>query len=298
MGTAAARPTVGRNVSGIAIQREGSLILLDCGEGTQRQMMRFASGFSISHIFISHTHADHILGITGLLRTMGLQGREEPLLIFGPKGSGRVLRAAVNLGFDRTPFDVEIEELPEGETVAFDGWAMVPFPVQHGLPTYGYALIEEARLGRFDVEKAIALGVPEGPLFGKLHRGESIEVEGRLIRPQDLVGPPRKGRRVVYSADTRPCDATREISKGAELLIHEATFCGDELERARETRHSTVTEAAQVALDAGVKQLVLTHISARYADSVKVLEVEARKLFANSRVAFDGMCIEIPYSDE
>lgn len=298
LGTAAARPTVGRNVSGIAVQREGELMLFDCGEGTQRQMMRYGTGFAIQTIFVTHLHADHFLGITGLLRTMGLQGRSDPLTIYGPRGSSRVLRAAVGLGNERTAFPCEIRELADGEGVDFHGYRVEAFAVNHGVPAVGYALVESPRLGRFDVERARALGIPEGPLFGRLHRGETVEVGGQAVSPEDLVGPPRPGRLVVYTGDTTPYPGTVERARDADVLIHEATFGSDEADRAGETFHSTAAEAAAVAKDAGVKRLLLTHLSARYSDQPDPLEEEARAVFTASRVAYDGLVMEIAYRDD
>lgn len=295
LGTAASRPTVGRNVSGIAVQREGDSILLDCGEGTQRQIMRFGSGFSFSHIFITHGHADHFLGLPGLLRTMGLQGREEPMTIYCPGPTVELLQAAVRMGIERLAFPIEVRGLRRGDRVGFDGWAMHAYDVDHGVPALGYALVEELRLGRFDVEMARRLGVPEGPLFGRLHRGEAVEVDGREIAPGEVVGPPRPGRKVVYTGDTRPSRTTAQMAMGADLLIHDATFGQEEKKRAWETRHSTAAEAAGVAARAKVKRLVLTHLSARYADSPKVLEEQARAIFPASVVARDGLEIEIGY---
>lgn len=297
LGTAASRPTVGRNVSALAVQRGSDVMLFDCGEGTQRQMMRYATGFAIDDIFVTHLHADHFLGIIGLLRTMGLQGRETPIRLWGPTGSGSVLEQAVNLGVDRVPFEVRIAELRPDSRVAREGYDIVAYRSQHGIRSLGYALIEHERLGRFHPERARALGVPEGPLFGRLHRGESVEVEGRTIRPEDVVGPPRPGRRVVYTGDTRPCRGTAEAARDADLLIHDATFGRDEAERARATGHSTAREAAEVARRAGALKLVLTHLSARYADDPRVLEREARHVFRSSLVAHDGMQIEVPYRD-
>ncbi|MCE2397808.1 MAG: ribonuclease Z [Gemmatimonadetes bacterium] len=297
LGTAAARPTVRRNVAGIAVQREGESFLWDCGEGTQRQMMRYGTGFSFNHIFITHAHADHILGLPGLLRTMGLQGREENMTVYGPAGTEGRLREAVRLGARRSPFPVEVRGLESGARVEFEGWAVHAYRADHGVPALGYALVEEVRLGRFDPEAARRLGVPEGPLFGKLHRGEAVVVDGREVAPADVVGPPRRGRKVVYSGDTRPTPDTVEIARGAELLIHEATFGADEVARARETRHSTSAEAALVALRAGVQELVLTHISARYAENPTRLEAGGRKVFPACRVARDGLEIEIGYRD-
>jgi ribonuclease Z len=298
LGTAAARPTVGRNVAGICVQREGDLMLFDCGEGTQRQMMRYGTGFGIQAIFVTHVHADHFLGIIGLLRTMGLQGREEPLRIYCPKGAKAVLEAATHLGFDRVQFPVSIRELAPGETIGFGEYEVEAFEVQHGTQAIGYALREHPRLGRFDVEKARALGIPNGPLFGRLHKGEAVEVDGNTIHPSQLVGDPRPGRLVVYTGDTRPFAGTAEIAKGADLLIHEATFADEEAQRAHETFHSTALGAATLAQEAGVERLVLTHISARYADNTTPLLEEGRQAFPRTRVAHDGLSLELGYRQD
>lgn len=298
LGTAAARPTVGRGVSAIAIQREGDLALFDCGEGTQRQMMRFQTGFGVKRIFFTHTHADHLIGVVGLLRTLSLQGREEPLELYGPHGSRPILNDAVHFGADRITFPVHIEEVGSGEGIEEEEYSIRAFPVKHGTPAVGWALREHPRLGRFDVERARALGVPNGPLFGRLHRGEAIEVDGKTIRPEDVVGPPRPGRLVVYTGDTRPTDETVRVAQGADVLIHEATFSGEELARARDTRHSTATEAATIARRAGVRRLYLTHLSARYSDCPGVLEAEARKVFPATTVAHDGLAVELAYRQD
>jgi ribonuclease Z len=298
LGTAAARPTVGRNVSALSVQREGDLMLFDCGEGTQRQMMRYQTGFSLGSIFVTHLHADHFLGVIGLLRTLSLQGRTEPMELYGPKGGRRTLETAVALGVERVSFPVEVRELAPGDRVARDGYDVLAFKAAHGMSALGFALIEHDRLGRFNLERARALGVPEGPLFGKLHRGEAVAVNGRMVQPSDVVGPSRPGRRVVYTGDTAPSAEVIDVSRSCDLLIHDCTFGADESDRARETGHATAAEAARVAVEAGAKRLVLTHISARYADTPGLLEREATAVYQGAVVAHDGMVVEVPYPDD
>jgi ribonuclease Z len=298
LGTSASRPTVGRNVSALAIQREGRLMLFDCGEGTQRQMMRYGTGFALDEVFITHVHADHYLGVIGLLRTMALQGRTDPMEIFTPRGGGATLRAAVHLGVDRVPFPVAIRELEPEERVERDLFDIVAVPVRHGTQAVGYALKEHDRPGRFDVERARSLGVPEGPLFGRLHAGQPVEVEGRTIRPEEVVGEARPGRLVVYTGDTAPSDRVVAEALGADALIHDATFGDEEEDRARETFHSTARQAAEVARKAGVKRLYLTHLSARYSANPSPLEREAREVFPGAEVAWDGLTVEIGYPQD
>ena len=297
LGTAASRPTVGRNVSALMMHRLGDTFLFDCGEGTQRQMMRYGTGFAVHDIFFTHMHADHLLGLPGLLRTMGLQGREEPMNLYCARGERSIVNDAVHLGVERVPFEVRIHELEPGEAVERDDYDIVPFRTRHGRHSLGYALVEHERLGRFDPDRARELGVPEGPLFGRLHRGEAVEVDGRRISPDEVVGPARPGRRVVYTGDTRPSRATAEIARGADLLIHEATFGEEDRGRARETEHSTAKEAAQLARKAGAMRLILTHISPRYGLEPQLLEREARAVFPDAVVARDGLEVEIPYAD-
>jgi ribonuclease Z len=296
LGTGAACPTVDRNVAALAVQREGETILFDCGEGTQRQMMRYGVGFSFTEVFFTHFHADHMLGITGLLRTMGLQDRTAPVTLYGPRGAQRILGAAMSLGIERNKFPVEVVEIRAGDRLRRDEYDIVVFETQHRADTVGYALAEHTRLGRFHPERARELGVPEGPLWGRLHKGETVTLDdGRTVSPPDLVGAPRRGRTLVYSGDTRPHLALLEAARGADLLIHEATFGGDEAERAVETGHSTAAEAARVALEAGVRRLVLTHISPRYTRDAPELLAEARAVFPETMVARDGMTVEVPF---
>ena len=298
LGTGAATPTIDRNVASLAVQREGETILLDCGEGTQRQMMRYGVGFSFTEIFFTHYHADHILGVTGLLRTMGLQDRTAPVTLYGPRGAQRVLGAAIALGVERNKFPVEIVELKAGDRLARDEYDLVVFETDHRADTVGYALVEHERLGRFHPERARELGIPEGPLWGRLHKGETIVLEdGRSVAPSDLVGSPRRGRTLVYSGDTRPHLALAEVARGADLLVHEATFGSDELERAKETGHSTAAEAARIALEAGVRRLVLTHISPRYSRDAPELLAEAVAIFPETVIARDGMTVDVPFME-
>ncbi len=299
LGTAASRPTVGRNVSGISIHREGESFLFDCGEGTQRQMMRFGTGFALDAIFITHLHADHFLGLIGLTRTLSLQGRTDTLRIYGPRGSTRSLLDAVHLGVDRIAFPVQVEELEPGEeAIKTEEYSIAAYSSRHGVSSVGYVLREHPRPGRFDVEKARELGVPEGPLFGRLHAGEPVVAAGREIRPEEVVGPPRAGRTIVYTGDTRPCRETEEVARGADLLIHDATFGEDEVKRAHETFHSTGRGAALLARRAKVRRLVLTHLSARYAANALPIEREAREVFPETKVAYDGLVVEVPFRED
>lgn len=299
LGTSASRPTVERNVASLAIHREGETLMFDCGEGTQRQMMRWGVSFALNDIFFTHFHTDHLLGVIGLMRTLSLQGRAEPLHLWGPRGATKTLKRAEGLGFDRASFPITIHELAGGERVERSEYAIIPFTVDHrGSASLGYALVEHERKGRFNPALASELGIPEGPLWGQIHRGQAITLEdGRVIEPHVLVGAPRAGRSVVVTGDTRPCSATIEHAANADLLIHEATFGTEEAERAIETGHSTAREAASVARDAGVRKLILTHFSARYSYDTSDLEREARDVFPVSVAARDGMEIDVPFRD-
>ncbi|HEY4131760.1 MAG TPA: ribonuclease Z, partial [Gemmatimonadaceae bacterium] len=299
LGTSASRPTVERNVSSVAIHREGETIMVDCGEGTQRQMMRYGITFALEDIFFTHMHADHLLGVIGLIRTMALQGREQRLRLWGPRGTARVLKRVESLGFERSTFPVELLEVDAGQPVARNGYAIVPFPVDHrGSASLGYAFVEEERKGRFNPELARELGIPEGPLWGQIHRGLSVTLpDGRVIEPRVLVGDRRPGRTVVITGDTRPCAATIEASRNADLLIHEATFGDEEAARAVDTGHSTAREAAQVARDAGVRRLLLTHFSARYSRDASELDREAKSVFSETLIGKDGMELDVPFRD-
>jgi ribonuclease Z len=297
LGTSASRPTVERNVAALAVVREGETLLFDCGEGTQRQMMRYGVSFGLADIFFTHFHTDHVIGVIGLMRTMALQGRADPLRLWGPRGAARMLKRAEEFGMDRLSFPVEITELEPGSRLERKDYAIVAFAVDHrGSRSLGYAIVEDDRKGRFNPDLARELGIPEGPLWGDIHRGRSVTLaDGRVIEPSVLVGAPRPGRKVVITGDTRPCAATVEAARDADLLVHEATFGDEEAARAVETGHSTAREAATVASDARVRSLVLIHFSARYSRDASDLGREAREIFDATIVGKDGLEIEVAY---
>ena len=300
LGTSASRPTVERNVTAITIIREGETLLFDCGEGTQRQMMRYGTSFALSDIFFTHMHADHMLGVIGLFRTLSLQARTEVMRLWGPRGSAALLRQAIALGSDKQPFPLEINEVAPDTPIQRKGYSIVPYAVDHkDKLALGYSLIEEIRLGRFNPDRAREMGIPEGPAWGKLHRGQPVTLDdGRVVEASDLVGPPRPARKVVFTGDSRPSKGTLEMAEGADLLIHEATFADDEQPRAVETGHSTAREAAEIAQRAGVKRLALTHLSARYSLNASDLLQQAREVFPETVIARDGMEVDVPFASE
>jgi len=262
-------------------------------------MMRYGVSFALSEIFFTHFHADHYLGVIGLLRTLSLQERTDPMCLYGPPGAERLLNDAINLGVERTPFAVDIREIEAGDRLERDEYDIEVFDVEHGRGAVGFALREHERLGRFDPDKARELGIPEGPLWGRIHAGKSVDLpDGMKIDPVELVGPSRPGRLVVFTGDTSGCESVVTAAEGADLLVHEATFGEEEKDRAKETAHSTAVEAAKVALAARAKRLVLTHVSARYSANAKALVEEARTVFSETIVAKDGMEIEVPFPDE
>ena len=298
LGTGGTLPTTNRNPSAIIINRKGELMLFDCGEGTQQQMMRAKTGMrNLTSIFITHYHADHILGIPGLIQTMSFQGRTEPLHIYGPRWIHEFVKMLLALGYYKLNFDVKGHELRPEDVVERAEYAIKAIKTDHGIPSLGYVLEEKERLGRFDREKAIELGVPPGPLFSKLHSGETVFVGGREIKSSQVVGPPRRGRKIVYTGDTRPIETVIETARNADLLIHDGTLTHDLLDWAIEAKHSTAKEAAEIASKACVGELVLTHISSRYSEDPSPLLREARATFKNSHVAKEFMEIVIPYPD-
>jgi ribonuclease Z len=295
LGTSAAQPTIGRNLSGLAVRRERELYLVDCGEGTQRQMIRFGTGFDVAAIFFTHFHADHYLGAIGFLRTLSMQGREAPIDLYGPRPARQLLDVMLFTGTERLTFDVRIHEVAPGEAVRRDGCTFVPYATEHKITSCGWGLVEDERPGRFHPDRAAALGVPGGPDYGRLQHGQAVTLpDGRVVLPEQVVEPSRRGRRLVVSGDTRPCAATVEAARGADLLIHDSTFGDAEAARAAETLHSTAREAARVARQAGVGRLLLTHLSTRYDRDGATLLEQARPEFPGTEVASDGLTIEVP----
>jgi ribonuclease Z len=297
LGTSAAQPTAARGLSAIAVRHAGELLLFDCGEGTQRQMIRYGTGFDVAAIFFTHFHADHYLGAIGFLRTLSMLGRTAPLHLYGPRPAERLLQVMLFTGTDVLGFPIEIHEITAGAAVRRPGAEVRAFATEHRTPSLGYALLEDVRPGRFHPERAQALGVPPGPLFGALQRGQIVTVGGRAIRPEEVLEAPRRGRMVVVTGDTRPAIATAEVARGADLLVHDATFGDDEQARAEETWHSTAREAARVARQAEAGQLVLTHLSTRYDQDPSPLLRQAREEWPAVAVAHDGLVLEIPLPD-
>jgi ribonuclease Z len=296
LGTAAAQPTLRRNLTGLAVRRHGEMSLVDCGEGTQRQLIQTAAGFDVAAIYFTHFHADHYLGAIGFLRTLSMQDRTEPLDVYGPRPARALLKTMLFTGAERFHFEVRIHEVAPGERVRREGCEWVAFATDHRTPSVGWALREDPRPGRFHPERAETLGVPKGPLYGALQRGETVALSGgRIVRPEEVLEAPRRGRTVVVTGDTRPCQATVDAARGADLLVHDCTFGDAESERARETMHSTAREAAAVAREAAVERLVLTHLSSRYDREWQPLVEQAREVFPGQvDVAHDGMVVEVP----
>jgi ribonuclease Z len=297
LGTAASAPTAQRSPAAVLVRRGGERLLFDCGEGTQRQLQRSAVGLpDLEEIFLTHYHADHFLGLPGMLKTFALRGRDEtPLTIYGPRGL-RELFKQLQPFVGRLPYPVSLVELEPGEVVPRGEYAIEPFAADHGVVALGYALVEPERPGRFDVAVADGLGVPEGPARGRLQAGEDVELpDGRTVTPAEVLGDPRPGRRMVISGDTAPSPAVVQAAYGADLLVHEASFLAEEADRARETNHSTAAEAAEVARLAQVKLLALTHVSPRYFGPE--LAEEARAVFPNTVAPRDFDVIEVPFAE-
>jgi ribonuclease Z len=296
LGTSASAPTAGRAPTALLVRRGGDRLLFDCAEGTQRQLMRSSLGLpDLEQIFLTHYHADHTLGLPGLLKTFALRGREIPLTVYGPPGL-RELFTDLRRVFGKVTYPLETVEVRPGETIEQDGYRILVFPVHHGVSAVGYAVDEPDRSGEFDASTADALGIPFGPERGALQRGESVTLgDGSVVTPDAVIGAARKGRRVVITGDTAPVETVQVLSEGADLLVHEATFSEEERDRAAETLHSTARQAAEIAAAAGVRLLALTHFSPRYFGP-ELLE-EAQAVFAPTVVPRDFDVIEIPFAE-
>jgi ribonuclease Z len=287
VGTAGSAPSARRGLPATLVRRGGDRLLFDCGEGTQRQLVRSIGLVELEDVFITHFHADHVLGLPGMLKTFGLRQRERPLRVYGPAGL-RALFGTLRPIIGRVGFPVELYELEPNEEIERDGYRIAAYETDHGVGALGYALVEDPRPGAFDPERARELGVTPGPDFGRLQEGETVDG----VQPDQVMGERRRGRRVVLAGDTAPCEMTRLVAFEADLLVHEATFLDEEADRAAETRHSTARQAAELAAAAGVTMLALTHISPRYGG--KEVRDEARAVFENTVVPRDFDRIELP----
>jgi ribonuclease Z len=297
LGTSASMPTAQRAPAAVLVRRGGERLLFDCAEGTQRQFQRSSVGLpDLEEIFITHFHADHFLGLPGMLKTFALRGRAElGLTVYGPPGL-RDLFSKLRPFVGRLPYPLTTVELAPGETLERGDYVIEPFAVDHGVPAFGSALVEHERPGRFDVAAADELGVPPGPERGLLQRGEAVTLaDGRVVTPDAVLGPARRGRKVVVTGDTAPSPAVVQAAHRADVLVHEATFGAEEAERARETLHATAGEAAEVARLAEVQLLALTHLSTRYFGPE--LAREARGIFAATVVPRDFDVIEVPFPE-
>ena len=294
LGTGGSVPSARRATASVLIARGGERLMFDCGEGTQRQLQCSLGLTQVDAIFLTHFHADHILGLPGLLKTYDLTDRQEPLRIYGPPGLGDLFKTLARL-VGRTRYPLELIELEPGEAVDLEDARVEAFKVEHGTRANGYVLIEEERPGRFDLEAARRLGVPEGPAFAALQRGEAVEGSSGPVRPEDVIGESRQGRTVAITGDTAPSHSTVAAAADADLLIHDASFSEEEVQRAADTGHSTVAQAAAVAKEAHVKLLALVHISSRYHVG-KVLE-EAREVYEPIIAPKDFDVIDIPFPE-
>ena len=290
-GTAGSVPTPKRGLPALLLRAGGERILFDCGEGTQHQLLRSIGLPDVDAIFITHLHLDHWMGLPGLIKTFDMRDRDRPLDVYGPPGLSALYSQVLRPVIGRTTYPLGVIELEHHEEVRWDDFVIASFPVNHRIEAYGYAFIEHDRPGRFDVAAARALGVAEGPDFGRLQRGEIVNG----VRPEQVVGEDRPGRRIVYTGDTAPVQSVEVYAEHADLLVHEATFREDERTRARETGHSTAAQAARTARDAGVKLLALTQLSTRYFP--REIRDEAREIFENTVVPRDFDAIEVPFPE-
>jgi len=299
LGTAGSVPTPKRSLPAVVIQRKGELLIFDCGEGIQRQMIQAGVGFHRkTKIFITHMHGDHVLGLPGLLQTMALLDRERKLEIYGPPGIEAFVKATQQTVQFNLTFPLEIREVKDANILCEEKrYEIHAVWADHVVPTLAYALIEKPRPGRFNLEKAKALGIPEGPLWSKLQHGSAVKLpNGRVVKSEEVVGHQRPGRKIVYSGDTRPTENVAELAMNADLLIHDGTFDDELTDKAYEDGHSTASQAAEIANKAEVKWLILTHVSARYKNP-DVLVEQARKVFLKTDIAEDFMKFGLPLKD-
>jgi ribonuclease Z len=294
LGTAGSAPTRARGLPAVLIRCGGEQLLFDCGEGTQRQLLRAGGLAAVDAVFISHLHADHLLGLPGMLKTFSLQDRDAPLAVHGPPGL-RALFEVLAPVIGRLTYEVMLVELAPGERFEGTGYAVSAFEVSHNVPAFGYAVVEDERPGRFDADRARELGVAEGPDFGALQGGEPVEGAQGVVTPDQVMGEPRPGRKIVLSGDTAPAEMTRVAAHRASLLIHEATFAGADADRAALTGHTTAVQAAAIAAEAEVELLALVHLSQRYAPAD--IEAEARAEFERTIVPRDFDRVEIPFPE-
>ncbi|HSI81437.1 MAG TPA: ribonuclease Z [Solirubrobacterales bacterium] len=294
LGTGGSVPTARRSTACLLARVGGERVLFDCGEGSQRQMQRSTGLVQVDEIYVTHLHADHYLGIPGLLKTYDLNGRERELRVIGPPGLADLFRALRRV-FGRLAYDLELLEVDPGEAVRHDGWEVRAFAVEHRMRAYGYALVEDERPGRFDPDAAVRLGVEPGPDFSRLQAGEEVPVGAGVVRPEQVMGEPRLGRKLVVTGDTAPCEMTRLAAHRASLLVHDGSFADEEVERARETGHSTAREAARLAREAEVSMLALVHVSSRY--DVRAVLAEAREELPGAIAPRDFDVVEIPFPE-
>ncbi len=290
-GTAGSVPTARRGLPAIVVRHGGHRLLFDCGEGTQRQLLRSIGLTDLDAVFLTHHHVDHWLGLVGMVKSFALRDRDAPLTVYGPPGT-RELLAAMHFVIGRLPYPFSVVDLEAGDEVEFDGFEVHAFNVRHRGRAFGYALVEAPRPGRFDADRARALGIPFGPAFGRLQRGETVDG----VSPEEVVGPPRPGRKVVLSGDTAPSEMVRVAAHRADLLVHEATFLSEDAARARETQHSTARQAAELAAEAEVGLLALTHLSSRYP--VREVLAEARETFARTEAPRDFDAVDVPLPEK
>jgi ribonuclease Z len=286
-GTAGSVPSARRGLPALLIRRGAERILVDCGEGTQRQLVKSVGLADLTDVFLTHMHADHWLGLPGMLKSFELRDRERPLTIHGPPGMTALMERMRPI-YGRPRYGLTLRDLEPGEGVRRADFEIVPFAVRHRGVAFGYALVEDARPGRFDAELAERLGIAPGPDFGRLQRGEIVGG----VSPERVMGAPRPGRRIVISGDTSPTDAVVVVAHRADVLVHEATFADADADRAAQTGHSTARQAAQVAADAEVGLLALTHLSSRYTGGE--IRDEARAVFAETEIPRDFDAIEVP----